>query len=99
MLDLGGLIEVDENQVWPRVVATRIDDGGCADGVEKGSREFGAFVNVPVQGKARLVFLDPTPQGLTADVPAIEKHITASIIGRRVDDGHRVCGVLNRKTP
>ena len=55
MLDLGGVIEIDEDQVGPCVVAARIDDGGRADAVEKRSGNFGAFVDVPVQRQARLV--------------------------------------------
>jgi hypothetical protein len=99
MLDFGKVIEVDEYQVGPRVVATRVDDRGGADAVEECSGKFGAFVDVSVQRQAGLVFLDPTPQSLTADVAAIEEHIAVSIEGRRVDDRDRMRGVLDLELP
>src|SRR5271157_2407750 len=85
MVNFGEVIEVDENQVGPRMVAAWIDDGGRANPVEIGSGKLGAFVDVPVQRQAGLVFLDPTPHGLAADVAAIQKHIAVGVERRGVD--------------
>src|SRR5208337_1253355 len=99
MLQLGGVIEVNENQMGPRVVTSRVDDGGRADAVEECSGKFGAFVDVSVQRQVGLVLLNPTSHGFAADVAAIEKHIAARVERRGVNDRHRVRGVLNVELP
>ena len=82
-----------------RVVATRIDDGGRADAVEKGSGKFRAFVDVTMQCQEGLVFLNPTPHGFAADVAAIEKHIALRVKRRGVNNRHRFRGFLDGKLP
>lgn len=72
MLDFRKVIEVDENQVRTRVIGARVDDGGGADGVEGRSGELRAFADVPVERPAGPVFLDLIPQGVAADVAAVE---------------------------
>ena len=95
MLNFRGVIEVDEDQVRTGVVTAGVDDRRRADAVEKRSGEFGAFVDMPVQREARLVFLNPTAHCFAADVSAIEKHIALRTERRRVNNRYRVCGVFN----
>ena len=99
MFNSRGVIEVDEDQVGAHVVAAGVNNGGRAEAVEKGSGKFGAFVDVAVQRQEGLVFFNPAPHRLAADVPAIEKHIAARAIRRGVNDRHRVRRVCHRKPP
>jgi len=98
MLGFAGVVEVDGNQVRPRVVAARIDDDGAPDFVEERSSEFRALVDVTVQRQAGLVMLNPIPHGPAADMAAIEKHVALGVKGWSVNDRYGVRGVLDGKS-
>jgi hypothetical protein len=71
VLELGGLFEVDENQMRKLVIAAGIDDSGPADTVAIRPGKFGTFVNVPVQSHQGLDPLDPIAHCLAPDVASI----------------------------